>query len=171
MQLQIKIITIENESVPNKSGKGSYQKLTVTYKDLGSGKIDGRQVFGFGESLDAFNALSIAQANDVYTIEAVKGEKYWNWVNAWKSDAAPPVSKEQPNKDAKAPSSTFARDFETKEERKVKQVYIIRQSSLSNAVTYCGPGADLDTVLDVARKFENYVLDLVGDDPADIEVQ
>lgn len=172
MQIQIKVIATENETVPNKSGKGSYQKLTVTYKDLNTGKVDGRQLFGFGDSERAYKALVVAQANDLYTVEATKGEKYWQWTDAWKSDQAPPPTAAGPVTVTKPNNNAFQqRDFETKEERKVKQVYIVRQSSISSAIALLGNEATVEQVLDTAKKFEEYVLDLVDDNPDEIEVK
>ena len=48
---------------------------------------------------------------------------------------------------------------ETKEERAARQVYIIRQSSLSTAVELLGQGKSVDEVIKVAKQFETYVFD------------
>lgn len=51
--------------------------------------------------------------------------------------------------------------YETPEERAKKQVYIVRQSSLSNALTALAIGAKTppkpDEVIELARKYEDYV--------------
>lgn len=51
--------------------------------------------------------------------------------------------------------------YETPEERAVKQIYIVRQSSISSAIGLLTTGAkvppDADAVLEVAKKFETFV--------------
>lgn len=52
------------------------------------------------------------------------------------------------------------RDFETKEERQQKQIYIVRQSSISSAIDLLKTEKKVPNVfevLDVARQFEQYV--------------
>ena len=48
-------------------------------------------------------------------------------------------------------------NYETKEERAQRQVYIIRQSSISSAVELLGTGAKTADVIATAKEFEAYV--------------
>ena len=48
-------------------------------------------------------------------------------------------------------------NYETKEERAARQVYIIRQSSLSTAVELLGQGKSVADVIATAKQFEAYV--------------
>jgi len=58
--------------------------------------------------------------------------------------------------------------WETPEERAAKQIYIVRQSSISNAIAFYGMRADHDKdvleddVISLAKRFEAYVF---GNDP------
>jgi hypothetical protein len=57
--------------------------------------------------------------------------------------------------------------WETPEERALKQVYIVRQSSIANAIALLaveGPGItpDVEWVIATAKTFENYVFDGVA---------
>ena len=56
------------------------------------------------------------------------------------------------------PTRVTGSNYETKEERAARQVYIIRQSSLATAVDLLGQGASTDTVIETAKVFEAYVL-------------
>ena len=53
------------------------------------------------------------------------------------------------------------RDFETREERAAKQVYIVRQSSLTAAIATMTPGSKTalnpEDVINVAKQYEQYV--------------
>jgi hypothetical protein len=54
-------------------------------------------------------------------------------------------------------------NYETKEERAARQVLIVKQSSLTNAVATLSPGAkaalDANAVIDLAQKYADWVFD------------
>lgn len=66
-----------------------------------------------------------------------------------------------------ASSNSYSRDFETKEERARRQVLIVKQSSLSNAVAALTPGAKSSlspkVVLELAQVFTDWVLEAETD--------
>lgn len=77
---------------------------------------------------------------------------------------------------AKSVNGYTPRDFETKEERARRQVLIVKQSSLSAAITSLSPGAkaalDPKAVTELAQVFTDWVLDtepiFPSDEPEDI---
>lgn len=170
--LNMKILSITEETKPTKNGS-SYTVLDIAYKNLDKNSTEGKKVFSFGDSEEAFKTLKGAQPGEVFAIEMKKGEKYWNWVKATKGDEA----MAQQNKPAGGGGYTAQkRDYETAEERAARQVLICRQNALTNAVTFITAtkkGADLAEVLNVAQtmvnwtmqKSENPVADMSDDIP------
>ena len=162
--MQITVVAVQNQTVP--TSKGSYQALEVTYKD-GFGKIASKKIMSFvKESKAAFDTLVDAKGGETFTIQQVKDaqDKYWVWTSAARGTAgAAPAA-------TTVPATTNAKggSWETSEERAKKQIYIIRQSSLSTAVATLSVGSksapkDSD-ILALAKKFEDYVFDgLTGD--------
>lgn len=150
--MKIKIISVEIETLEK------YNKLEVTYKNLESGKTESRKLVSF-KYPTVYNAVAQATPGSQLNIQAIKGEKFWEWTDILDPDAAPPetVSKlETTTKVNTAPKSTY----ETPEERAKKQIYIVRQSSISSAIDLLKTEKkqpNVTEVLEVAAQFENYV--------------
>lgn len=157
--MQITVINVANQTVPTKNG--SYQALEVTYKDTG-GKVGSKKIMSFvNESKKAFETLSQATNGEVFTITQVKDtqDKYWVWTNAAKGAATSIGTATTPTT-----GGTVAKgNWETAEERAKRQIYIIRQSSISSAIAALGVGsksaAKPDEILQLAKRFEDYVFD------------
>lgn len=159
MQIQISVIQVAVET--KSTTKGSYQMATVTYKDLGNGKVNEKKVMSFKDK-EVFTKVSQAKNGEVLYVTMEKEDGYWNWK---KVDAAPPgTSAQTPASNAvPAPTAGKTSTYETAEERAKKQVYIVKQSSLSLAATLLSIGAkqppSVDAVIELAEKFKNYVFD------------
>lgn len=166
MSYNIEVIDVTVQSVPRSDGKGTYDKASVTFKD-GQGKVDSKLLVSFGAQAKVFNTLVTAKKGDTFSIERVKNDKgYWDWTGSARQDAVvsngpAPAPRYAPNPENKAGVTTPVRsNYETPEERAQRQVYIVRQSSLANAVAYFGDNPARPTVEDiirVAKEFENYV--------------
>lgn len=103
----------------------------------------------------------------------MKENGYNQWTAATKSDgSAPNVGTINSASPTYAPNPAGARPgmtttaspkstYETPEERAKKQIYIVRQSSISNAVDLLSVGQksppDVKAVLEAAKQFEDYV--------------
>ncbi len=175
MNLQIQVLSTSVETKP--TAKGSYQIAEVAYKNLTfQGKVEAKKLMSFGTNAAAFKEMVLAQAGSVWEVDVVKNEKGYNdWVKVTKSTGAAP--------NASAPQGTSAQraitptksggNWETPEERAKKQVYIIRQSSLNVATTALTASAKTgyqptaDEIIDLAKKLENYVLDLSIAEPCE----
>lgn len=155
-----------NVSQETKTGKNNkpYQVLKTAYKNLTfQGKVEGKDIFAFGATAETFKTLATAQTGDVFDIEIVKNNAGYNdWVSAKKSTGAtiPTDSASRPSSGGS--SSTPVRStYETPEERAKKQVYIVRQSSVSSAIGLLSVGAksppSVDAVIDTASKIEAFV--------------
>lgn len=162
--MKITILSVSVETKP--TAKGSYQVAIVAYKSE-QNKIEGRNVMSFGDSAEAFKVLSQASQGEVYEVTAVKklnpkdNKEYWNWTQAVRTTAAAPSSTTsyQKTQGTATPKSTY----ETPEERAKKQVYIVRQSSISAAIAVLSVGAKAapksDDILALAKQFEDFVFD------------
>lgn len=141
MQFQIEILSATTSQVP--TAKGSYGRMEVAFKK--DGKIEGKTIMDFAAK-EAYKALLGAQQGSIFTITSEKeagrdGKEYWVWKGATaggtsnNSSVPSNVAATSANTSAtpvKSGGSTYA----TSEERAKTQVYIVRQSSLSNALKY-----------------------------------
>lgn len=147
-------ITVKNVDIEN---KGKYTQAVVTYMDKGEEKK--RNVVSFGDSSDAYHELKNAKDGDTFNIELKKDGKYWNWVGAART-AGENKAENTEGSPAKAAVS-YGRDFETAAERAAKQVYIVRQSSITASLHWMELNKvetpSVDQVIDVAKAFEAYV--------------
>lgn len=151
MAINIEIIKVEIEQ------KGKYQVANIMYK-TGDGKPDNKKIVSFdAHSKDVFKTLVAAQPGDIFDVVSEKIEGYWKWTAA--TSAGKNVGGAAASGGGRATTSPRS-TYETPEERAARQVYIVRQSSISNAVELLKDPkkpASVDDVIDVARQFEAYV--------------
>lgn len=121
-----------NKQIPKKGG-GSYEGWELVYKDLDTDEIKSiakpsqslKQVAGLREALDEL------AVGDKFVCSMEKVGQYWEIKGLTKGELATPL----PKKQGWTPKTGGAnRDFETKEERAIRQKLIIAQSSISNAI-------------------------------------
>lgn len=165
MQFDIKIFEVKIEN------KGKYDLLTVDYKDLRQDKNATKKVVSFTNK-DVFNTLKGASAGDEFTVTAVKGEQYWEWQNVSPRGQAPAenTSGSNTNASSKPAAASPKSTYETPEERAKKQLYIVRQSSISSAIDLLKTEKvipSVNEVLETAKQFESYVFG-VQEMPANI---
>ncbi len=127
MQFNIEIIKVKSETKP--TAKGSYTMLDVAFTNLSSGKVESKKIMSFTNKA-VFDILSKAESDQKFTITSEKNEKtgYWDWVSI---DTGAASSGSSTTKGFTSPKSTY----ETAEERAKRQVLIVRQSSLTAAIT------------------------------------
>lgn len=161
MQFSIQVVQVEKTTKP--TAKGSYQMLEVAYKNLSSGKLESKKIMSFASD-KAFKALADAKQGEQYTITSEKNDKtgYWDWHDASQAapGAAPVVDAglSTPSKALPAVRSTY----ETPEERAKKQVYIIKQSSISAALKMFELNKEkptLDAVTALAQELTDWVFE------------
>lgn len=150
--MQIQVLSV-NVSTP--AGK-KYQQAEVSYKNLQSGKIEGKKLVSF-KYPEVFDAISEAEGKTL-DVKSEKVDGFWTWTSIGTGNTTPATT-QQSSKANTSPKSTY----ETPEERAQKQVYIVRQSSITNAIAYLSAGKKAFTendILDVAKKFEAFVFDI-----------
>lgn len=167
--MQIQILNVNK--IPATTTKGeAYTALEVAFKNITfQGKVEGKKLTPYGAGKAAYTSLANAQPGQFYEITIVKENGFNNWTAATISNgeaagnaAATPSYPRGPAVGAAAPGpSRQASTFETPEERAKKQVYIVRQSSISSAIALLSPGAKASLkpaeVIDTARQLEAYV--------------
>lgn len=165
-QIQIQIINVALETRMTKANK-PYEVVEVTFKNLTfQGKVESKKLMPFGDTTPAAASLKGAQNGEVYDITWQKDAsgQYNNWTSANKGGAGAPqqASASPPSAPtAAAPARAGGWQGETAEERAAKQVYIIKQSSISAAVNALSTGSkvapDADVVISYAQKLVDYV--------------
>lgn len=149
---------IEIIAVGSKQKIKTYYQVEVTYKDLDKDKVGAKKLMSFSYP-EVFNTLSKAEKGENYEVTLKKEGEYWNWVDVSLSTGEPAVKNSD---ETETPTRVVqGKDYETREERAQKQIYIIRQSCLSNAVSYLtatGTAFDQHAIFSVAADMEQWVL-------------
>lgn len=149
--MQITVQDVTNEFV--QKGKNGYNKLTVVYTS--NGKNQTKPLMSFTNPA-VFAAMKDAVSGSSWEVDVKKNGEYWDWV------AVKPTNAE-PAKAAAAPTAgrVTGSNYETPEERKQRQLYIIRQSSISNAIETLAPGSKTalnpDDVINLAQRYVDWV--------------
>jgi hypothetical protein len=150
-------ITINSVNVENVvKGKARYNKATVGYTYNGEARTQNIMDFANPSIFKQVQGLVAGDEIDVTLTKNAQG--YSEWASIATAGSAPSGSP--------APASTTTRvtgsNYETAEERAKKQVYIIKQSSISNAIALLsaqGTGFSEANVIDAAQFFTDWVLD------------
>lgn len=145
--MQIQVIGVSQPEWKEK-GKAKWQEVVVTYSN--AGKTQTKKVLSFDPIFNKVKEMD----NDTYEITMTKDGEYWKWTEIVKIAAGAGGTT------VEAKPYSRPNTYETPEERAKKQIYIVRQSSIANALEYSKSVKALKTVeevLDIAKKFESYV--------------
>lgn len=153
--MRIKILDVSIEEV--KTARSSYQKANVAYMANGSAKTQGILSF---VNPDTFKKVQqfVGQEVDVDITKNAKGYDEWAKVSAASGDA--PAASTSPSAGAPAATRVTGSNYETPAERAIKQVYIVKQSSISaaiNLVTANKEKASKEEIVATAQFFTDYV--------------
>lgn len=158
--MKIKFISVESSDKKTKTGK-DYVEIEVTYKNIDfQEKVESKKLNPFGNK-DVYNTLKSAKQGDFFEIERSKNDAgFWDWIGI-SSVSGVNSAPESTGKGAGATSYTSPKStYETPEERAKKQVYIVRQSSISAAIDTLKTDKKAPTkeeVVDLAKYYEAYV--------------
>ena len=158
MEIQIQIVQVDKQTKTTSGGK-PYVALELAFKNLSSGKLESKKLMPFGTTSDAHKVLAGANQGDVFTVVSEKNQQsgYWDWLKATQAPPGTTAETVVASKATPSPKSTY----ETPEERAKKQVYIVKQSSLSNAVAVLGVGAKTppktEEIFALAQTFTDWV--------------
>ena len=150
--MQITVIDVTENTKKSESGR-TFQQLEVAYKNE-QGQPQLKKLISFSNP-NVFKAAKDWVKGDVVNVTTVKNEKtgYWDWIGL-EGDGI--VAENKPASGTSGARVTGS-NYETKEERAARQVFIIRQSSLSTAVELLGQGKSVADVIATAKQFEAYV--------------
>ena len=137
-------------------GKSRFTIAHVTYTVNGNNKTYRAVSFANPEVFGAVQKFTQGQELEVTITKNDAGYDNWAKVVVASVDATPDK--------VPATASTgkvLGNQYETRDERNTRQLHIVRQSSISNAVNLLTPGAktalDVDKVLDVAQQLVDFV--------------
>lgn len=172
--LIIEVLSSTVTTVP--TAKGSYQVCELAFKNKSfQDKVEGKKIMSFAEK-EAFTALSNASMGSIFTVARAKDDKgYWKWQTVTagaNAGAAAPAAGTFQTTGGSMTNATPKSNYETADERAARQVMIVRQSSISNAVALLKTEKHTPTteeVLAVAKQFENFVFGKSNDPFADLD--
>lgn len=150
--MQVTIQEVTTEFV--KKGPKGYTVATVVYS--ANGKNSTKKIFSFANP-QVFDVVKDAISGTNYEVDLKKNGEYWDWV------AIKPAGGDAPTaaKPAYGGGKVTGSNYETSEERKLRQMLIVKQSSIGHAVELLTTGAktppSVQDVLSVAQEFVDYV--------------
>ena len=144
-------------SYTSAAGK-SYKAIELAFKNE-DGKINSRKIMEFDKVIRP--VVQTLQKGDLAEVVTVKEGEYWVWKSIAKLDGDAAQASSAPTASTKSTPARTTSTYETPEERAKRQVYIIRQSSISSAIGLLTVGSKstpaVADVLDVAKQFEKFV--------------
>ena len=178
--MQVNVVDVSNLNTHTAKNGRQYQSVEVMYKN-DQGQAQNKKLMSFANPA-VFKAAQEWQKGDVVHVSTEKDANgYWQWTAVGGADdttdtggSSAPAAQGNAAKPATRVSGS---NYETKEERAARQVMIVRQSSLSNAVATLGiegSKATANDVISLAKLYESFVLGFVSntpditDEPSDI---
>lgn len=148
--MEIKVLSVSKPETETK-GTRTWQSIVVTFEDK-KGKRE-KKLVSYADGYKDFTDLNSFPCN--VNVKVVKEGDFWNWKGIESvSDASEPQTKG-------STSTTVQKgNWETSEERAAKQRYIVRQSSITNAISFyelMDRAATVSEILVVAQAFEAFV--------------
>ncbi len=144
------VITIKNVNIEVvKKGRNSYEKATVEYTDE-KGDTKSKPVVSFSNPA-VFAVVKDSKPGDRFNARSVEKDGYWNWAELT------PVTRQE----ATPAKGSYVDNRETADERRMRQLMIVRQSSISNALEFLKLRGDntasMEDVLSTAQDFVDFV--------------
>jgi len=161
--MQITVIDVGTPNTHTAKNGRSYQSMEVTYKG-DNGQVSSKKLMSFSNP-DVFNQAKSWEKGTAVNINAQKDDNgYWQWIGILADGEQAPASTVAQGSATVKPAGTnrvTGSNYETKEERADRQIMIVRQSSLSNAVatlTTHGTKLSANDVINLAKTYEAWVL-------------
>ena len=158
MDINVTIIAVTKSDAMSKTGK-AYVAAEVTYKNNSfQGKVESFKINSYS---NVWKQVVEMQQGQSFTISREKENGFNVWTKIVPSTASPgtaPVATATP--EVRVAKSTY----ETAEERARKQVYIVKQSSISAAIELLSVGAKVPPSTDLVLKHAQEFVDFVFED-------
>lgn len=158
-----KVVEVVENATIAKNGGGSYKGTRLTYRDSSDGALKDRNIhenaLKFNPSLKEM--VHGLKSGDDFTMTIEKEGEFWNIKNIVKGNV-PTVAAAKPA--VQGASATPKSTYQTAEERAQTQVYIVRQSSITQAIAWFNLAnlkpndpPEIKDVIEVAKQFEAHV--------------
>ena len=164
--MQISIIDVGSLNTHSAKNGRQYQSLEVTYKNE-QGQAQSKKLMSFSAP-DVFKAAQAWTKGDSVNVSTKKDDNgYWQWIKILEDgevDSQATVGAGAAPAQGAKPVAARTSNYETPEERAARQIMIVRQSSLSNAVATLAlernqiSTASANDVISLAKLYEGYVL-------------
>lgn len=147
MNITVKILNVSKEEW-QKTSKGGYGSISVTFS--GDKGEQTRKFQSF--NADLYRQVKALEVGSTYEVRIEKEGDFWNWkeINKVEGAAAPAPGKAQA-------TGTGSNWDERLKFDKEKQILIVRQSQVTNAVAALGGGRSAAEYCSFAEKLVNYV--------------
>jgi hypothetical protein len=171
--MKIQIVNVDVQTKMTKTNK-PYSVSAVIYKDVAfDNKVKEKTIMPFGVTQYTQETMANAKPGEFYEVEVLKNAQgFLDWLKAEKTtgDAPPKEQEGIPQGIMKATASLSPKStYETPEERAAKQIYIVRQSSISAAINLLGTNTKapltVGDVLKTAEELETFVFGYTKDTP------
>ena len=157
--MKIKILDVNVENIVK--GKSRYSKAAVTYTYNGEART--QNIMSFTNPA-IFKAVQekVGQEVEITIIKNAAGYNEWASLDDIGSPSSAPTPQGAPTPSSAAPTPTrvTGSNYETPAERAIKQVYIVKQSSISAAInlaTSNKENASAAEIIATAQEFVDYV--------------
>ena len=162
--MQVNVVGVSSLNTHQAKNGRQYQSIEIMYKN-DQGQAQSKKLMSFANPAVFKAAQNWAKGDVIHVSTEKDANGYWQWTAVGTADtttdnrgddssAAAPTQ-------AKAATRVSGSNYETKDERAARQVMIVRQSSLSNAVATLaieGSTASANDVISLAKLYEGYVL-------------
>ena len=156
----INVIDVGSVNTHSAKNGRQYQSLEITYKNE-QGQAQSKKLMSFSNPEVFKTAQSWTKGDSVNIATEKDGNGYWQWTKILAEGESAPVSNAPASNTGGSTTRVAGSNYPTADERAQTQVYIIRQSSLTNAVATLqtkGKPITSDEVLTLARVYEGHVL-------------
>lgn len=160
MEVKGIVVSVEIDVQVAKNGGGSYPGARLAYRDEQGAmkeKAFHNNVFKFNAPLKT--QLSNLNVGQGFTMEMQKEGEFWNVKSIMPSNNNIEATSSASNK--AVPTASPKSTYETSEERAKKQVYIVRQSSITAALKFAEINKiktdSVESLIPYAKAFESYV--------------
>jgi hypothetical protein len=173
MQINATLVSFEVDVQVAKNGGGTYKGCRLAYRDEnGALKEKGFSDQAFKFIPQVKTTLMNLKVGEQFTAEVLKEGDYWNWKSVQAGGAPAQIAdKDIPATGKSAPYQAPKSTYATAEERAQTQVYIVRQSTLTQAVALVAANAPYfkkertpADVIAIAKEFESHVMGIHFDD-------
>jgi hypothetical protein len=161
--MQIQIIDVGTPNTHAAKNGRSYQSIEVTYKGA-DGKVGNKKLMSFSNP-DVFKRIStLSKGNSIDVVTTKDDAGYWQWTGINEDTGSGSVGTASAVSQPTTGVSTrvTGSNYETADERAVRQRLIVRQSSLSAAVSILTVGSksvSKDDVKSLAEELTNWVFE------------